>query len=71
MSTARFLLVAMRPRQWTKNLMVLAPLVFAGHALDPSFFFPALAAFGAFCLISSAVYLVNDLLDVERDRLHR
>jgi decaprenyl-phosphate phosphoribosyltransferase len=61
---------AARPRQWPKNLLVFAaPLAAATLGRDDGFFY-ALAAFGAFTAASSAVYLINDVLDVERDRLH-
>lgn len=62
------LLEAMRPRQWIKNLFVLAGLLFAGEALDAGAVAAALVAFVAFCLVSSAAYLVNDVLDAEADR---
>jgi len=59
---------AMRPRHWLKNGFVLAPAVFAGHAFDaPVLLRAGLAAF-AFCLASSAGYLVNDVLDRDADR---
>jgi 4-hydroxybenzoate polyprenyltransferase len=58
----------MRPRQWLKNGFVLAPAVFAGHAFDPSAMLKALIVAVAFCLASSAGYLVNDVLDREADR---
>ncbi|MBC8329205.1 MAG: decaprenyl-phosphate phosphoribosyltransferase [Planctomycetes bacterium] len=70
------LLRSLRPRQWTKNLVVFAGLVFSGQVLGAGTldgYSPALAAFWAFlafCAASSAVYLVNDVLDRERDRLH-
>jgi len=66
----------MRPHQWSKNVFVLAALVFAagdrreGEAMTPERVFAALAACLAFCLASSAVYLLNDVLDVEKDRAH-
>ncbi len=59
---------AMRPRHWLKNGFVLAPAVFAGHAFDPHAMLRALIAAVAFCLASSAGYLVNDVLDREADR---
>ncbi len=59
---------AMRPRHWLKNGFVLAPAVFAGHALDASAMARAAAVAVAFCLASSAGYLVNDVLDREADR---
>jgi decaprenyl-phosphate phosphoribosyltransferase len=64
------LLRAMRPRQWTKNLLVLVPLLPAGPALRQVDLLDVVVAFGAFCLISSSVYLVNDARDVESDRAH-
>ena len=64
------LLRAMRPRQWTKNLLVLVPLLPAGAALRQVDLLDVVVAFAAFCLISSSVYLVNDARDVESDRAH-
>jgi 4-hydroxybenzoate polyprenyltransferase len=59
-----------RPKQWTKNGFVLAGLVFSGNALDPSSVAAALLACAAFCLLSGAVYALNDVIDVEEDRKH-
>ncbi len=64
------LLSALRPRQWSKNLVVLVGAAFSGKALEPDTAQAALATTGLFCLISSAIYLINDLLDRERDRAH-
>ena len=64
------ILKAVRPHQWVKNLFVAAPVVFAKRLGDPSSALRAAAAFGAFCLLTSAVYLVNDLVDLEKDRAH-
>ncbi|HNR30291.1 MAG TPA: decaprenyl-phosphate phosphoribosyltransferase, partial [Candidatus Hydrogenedentes bacterium] len=58
------------PYQWTKNLLVLAALIFAGQALIPAQAARALVAFAAFCLVSSGAYIFNDLLDMEQDRAH-
>lgn len=63
------LLRAMRPRHWLKNGFVLAPAVFAGRALDAPSMLKAAAVAAAFCLASSAGYLVNDVLDRESDRV--
>lgn len=60
----------MRPRQWVKNVLVLAAPLAAGRVFDLEILMPALAAFGIFCAISSAVYLVNDVADREADRVH-
>ncbi len=64
------LIRALRPHQWTKNLLVFAPLVFAHRAGDPASWIRALTAYVIFCAASSAVYLINDLADRESDRLH-
>jgi 4-hydroxybenzoate polyprenyltransferase len=64
------LLRALRIRQWTKNLVVFAGLAFSGSAADPDTLLRAAAAFAAFCAAASAVYLLNDLVDRERDRAH-
>lgn len=66
----RLLLKSMRPKQWIKNVFVWAALVFDRKLFQAEYFLPTLAAFVIFCLISSAVYLMNDLLDIERDRQH-
>jgi 4-hydroxybenzoate polyprenyltransferase len=64
------LAVAMRPRQWTKNLLLFAGIVFAAEVGDAVRWLQALTAFGVYCAASSAAYLVNDLRDVEEDRRH-
>jgi 4-hydroxybenzoate polyprenyltransferase len=63
-------LMALRPRQWVKNVFVLAALVFAGRLDDPQAVARAFGAFAVFCALSSAVYLVNDVRDRESDRRH-
>lgn len=60
----------MRPHQWVKNLFVVAPVVFAKQLTDPHVIKGGLAAFAVFCLLASAVYTLNDLVDVEADRIH-
>jgi len=60
----------MRPQQWTKNLLVFAGIIFGERLLDPTARLQALGAFGVFCVLSSAVYLVNDVRDREADRVH-
>jgi 4-hydroxybenzoate polyprenyltransferase len=66
----RALLKTMRPRQWTKNIFVFAPLVFDKQLLILNAFLRTAAGFVLFCLISSAVYIFNDLADIEADRQH-
>ncbi|MBI5900769.1 MAG: decaprenyl-phosphate phosphoribosyltransferase [Rhodocyclales bacterium] len=64
------LILLLRPHQWLKNGFVFVGLLF-GHAwTDPAKLGQALAAFAAFCLLASAVYVMNDLLDREQDRRH-
>jgi len=67
---ARALVRAVRPRQWVKNLLVLAAPLAAGELGDPDVLVATLLALVAFCLAASAVYLVNDTADREVDRLH-
>ncbi|TRW46732.1 decaprenyl-phosphate phosphoribosyltransferase [Georgenia yuyongxinii] len=64
------LLRTARPRQWPKNLLVLAAPAAAGRLLDPAVLVPAVEATTVFVLASAATYLVNDVLDVEADRAH-
>jgi len=63
-------LKALRPKQWTKNVLLFAALVFSTQFLDPTSILRALWAFGAFCLVSSVGYIVNDILDRAADAQH-
>jgi len=69
-SPARGLFVSLRPSQWTKNLLVFAPLIFAVKLFDPVAAMRAAAGFVIFCALSSVVYLINDIMDREGDRQH-
>jgi 4-hydroxybenzoate polyprenyltransferase len=64
------MLAALRPRQWSKNLLLFAGILFAAELDDPDRWVRATAAFVAYCLASSAAYLFNDVRDAPRDRLH-
>jgi len=64
------LIRSMRPEQWLKNRFVLAPMVFSGLLDEPVAWVRSLVALAAFCAASSAVYLVNDVLDRDADRRH-
>lgn len=66
----RALITLMRPKQWVKNAFVLAPLIFSGEFLNAGAVSEALLAVVLFCVASSATYIVNDIHDIERDRLH-
>jgi 4-hydroxybenzoate polyprenyltransferase len=67
---AKALLQTMRPKQWSKNIFIFGALVFDKKLFVPEHFLRVLAAFVMFCLLSSAVYIINDLGDVEKDRRH-
>jgi 4-hydroxybenzoate polyprenyltransferase len=66
----RPLLTGLRPRQWVKNGILFAGLIFSQNALEPRLLLRAIAGFLVFSAVSSASYLINDFLDLERDRLH-
>ncbi len=80
--TLRALIKTMRPRQWTKNVFVLAALVFDRKLPSPTILLTqgkithaaelegTLAAFALFCLLSSTIYIINDLVDLEADKAH-
>ncbi|MFI5371903.1 MAG: decaprenyl-phosphate phosphoribosyltransferase [Candidatus Eisenbacteria bacterium] len=61
---------ALRPRQWTKNLLLFAGVIFSQHLRDPRLLGRAAVGFVAFSLLAGIVYVVNDLRDVEQDRQH-
>jgi 4-hydroxybenzoate polyprenyltransferase len=64
------LLFALRPAQWTKNLILFGALIFSGRLLDPDSIAKAGLAFLTFCALSGVVYLVNDVRDIDADRQH-
>src|SRR6185436_19997474 len=64
------LLLSLRPKQWTKNIIVFAGLIFGEKLRDPVAFAHALGAFAVFCVLSGVVYLVNDVRDRRADQLH-
>jgi len=66
----RAVLVALRPRQWTKNGLIFVALAFTLNLQQPGLLLRSLIAFLAFCALSSAGYLLNDVVDVEADRQH-
>lgn len=65
----RPLLAALRPHQWFKNVLVFLPMI-AGHRIEAEPALGAALAFVAFCLVSSGVYVLNDLMDLAHDRQH-
>jgi len=64
------LLISLRPGQWTKNFFVFPGLLFGGQLFNPIAVGRSIAAFAIFCVLSGVVYLINDILDRESDRLH-
>ncbi len=70
MYTLKLLLRTMRPKQWSKNVILYAGMVFDRHLFDVRYFTLVTLAFISFCAVSSAVYLLNDLIDIEKDRRH-
>ena len=65
-----WVLVTSRPRQWLKNLALFAPLVFEGEFFNPAKFWPVVFGFILFSLVASATYIINDVLDLKKDRIH-
>ncbi|MDZ7270193.1 MAG: decaprenyl-phosphate phosphoribosyltransferase [candidate division KSB1 bacterium] len=68
--TASALLVAIRPRQWSKNLLLFAGVMFSLNLGSAPLLMRACLAFAVFCFLSSAVYLFNDVIDADQDRRH-
>jgi 4-hydroxybenzoate polyprenyltransferase len=66
----RYLFISLRPKQWVKNLLVIAPLFFSKKMMDVSVIARVILAFILFCMFSSSIYLLNDLLDRDKDRRH-
>jgi 4-hydroxybenzoate polyprenyltransferase len=66
----KHIIISMRPRQWTKNLVVFAGIIFAKQLTDPILFLRSILAFILFCLVSGSIYLINDIADKEQDRQH-
>lgn len=64
------LIKTLRPRQWIKNLFVGVPLMYAQRLTDATSLLVTAGAFALFCLISGCVYVLNDLVDVDKDRVH-
>ncbi|MFA5843281.1 MAG: decaprenyl-phosphate phosphoribosyltransferase [Coriobacteriia bacterium] len=69
-NTIAALFLSTRPRQWTKNLVVFSALIFAGRFTRPDSIARSVLAFAVFCLLSGAIYLINDVHDREQDREH-
>ena len=70
LGTTRDLIHLLRPKQWVKNIFVLAPLLFSGEFVDLYSVVVAVWAVIFFCLAASAVYIINDYYDIESDQRH-
>lgn len=70
LETMRAILVSMRPKQWLKNVLIFTALVFDEKLLDPQALLTTLIGFMLFSFVSSSVYILNDITDVEADRQH-
>ena len=68
--TIAYVLESMRPQQWLKNFFIFAPLIFSRNVTDPLLFKRSLLAFAIFCLLSGSLYILNDMKDMEEDKLH-
>ena len=66
----KYLLALMRPKQWVKNVFVLAPLVFTGTFTQKDAVYSSLLTLVYFCIAASVIYIINDLNDIEADRKH-
>ncbi|GBE57364.1 decaprenyl-phosphate phosphoribosyltransferase [bacterium BMS3Abin01] len=66
----RMILISLRPRQWTKNLVVFAGIIFSGNIFNWPMQFKVWLTFIAFCAVVGAGYLVNDVIDRDKDRVH-
>ena len=66
----RGLIRAMRPRQWSKNAFIFAAILFDRQLTEPRSLLRVVVGFILLCLTASAIYLINDIVDIERDRLH-
>src|SRR5664279_2813798 len=64
------LLRLLRPRQWVKNFAIFAAITFAGELFNPAIFPKVFVCFFVFCVLASATYVINDIFDVKKDRLH-
>src|ERR1035437_186588 len=60
----------LRPRQWIKNLAIFAAITFTGELFDAPILSKVILGFFVFCGLSSATYVINDIFDVKKDRLH-
>ncbi len=70
MATLKCFLVSLRPTQWVKNVFIFAPMIFSLHMFQATYIWRSLLAFLLFGLVSGCMYVFNDILDREKDKLH-
>jgi len=68
--TFQLIVVSMRPRQWAKNALLFAALIFSKHIFDPRCVLLSVLAFVLWCAVSGGIYIINDLIDRKKDRLN-
>ena len=64
------LVISMRPKQWYKNLILFVGIVFSLNLLNLQMWLNVIAAFAIFCMLSGSEYIINDIIDIEKDRKH-
>ena len=64
------LVISMRPKQWYKNLILFVGIVFSLNLLNLQMWLNVIAAFAIFCMLSGSEYIINDIIDMEKDRKH-
>jgi 4-hydroxybenzoate polyprenyltransferase len=64
------LIKTVRPKQWYKNFVIFIAIVFSGNLQNLTAWFDSIIAFSVFCLIAGSVYIINDIVDVDKDRQH-
>ncbi|PKM82478.1 MAG: decaprenyl-phosphate phosphoribosyltransferase [Firmicutes bacterium HGW-Firmicutes-14] len=69
-NTLYLLITTMRPKQWTKNLIIFAGVIFAQKIFQDAYLLKTFYGFILFCLLSGSVYIINDIIDIDKDRAH-
>ena len=70
MSMLKNILISLRIKQWVKNVFIFAPMIFSLHLFQPAYIQRSLLAFFLFSLVTGGIYIFNDILDREKDKLH-
>jgi 4-hydroxybenzoate polyprenyltransferase len=70
MQVLKYFLISMRPKQWVKNVFIFAPMIFSLHMFQTGYIWRSLLAFLLFSIVTGTIYVFNDILDREQDKLH-